>query len=67
MSTSDTQYQVHSQPSGGHWVAWLTAGAATQPAGSVILVGQTQEEAEANARGWAARLNDDPRLRRRQA
>ncbi len=67
MSTSDAQYQVHSQLSGGHWVAWLTAGDDTQPAGSVVLVGQTQEEAEANARGWAERLNDDPRLRRRQA
>ncbi len=66
MSTSDAPYQVHSKPSGGHWVAWLTAGDDTQPAGFAILVGQTQDEAEANARRWAERLDDDPRLLRRQ-
>ena len=65
MSTSDAQYDVHSKPSGGHWVAWVTAGDDTQPAGAAILVGQTQEEAEANARGWAERLDADPRLQRR--
>ncbi len=67
MSTSDVQYDVHSEPSGGHWVAWVTARGDTQPAGAAILVGQTQPEAEANARRWAQRLDDDPRLQRRQA
>ena len=57
-------YQVHSQPSGGHWVAWLTSGSDTKPAGSVTLVGKTQEEAEANAQKWADRLDADPRLLR---
>ena len=66
MSTSDAPYHVHSKPSGGHWVAWLTAGDDTRPAGFAILVGQTQDEAEANARRWAERLDDDPRLLRRQ-
>lgn len=65
MSTSDAQYDVRSKPSGGHWVAWLTVGDDTQPAGSAILVGRTREEAEANARRWAERLDDDPRLLRR--
>lgn len=65
MITSDAQYDVRSKPSGGHWVAWLTAGDDPQPAGSAILVGQTREEAEANARRWAERLDEDPRLLRR--
>ena len=65
MSTSDAQYDVRSKPSGGHWVAWLTAGDDTQPAGSALLVGQTREEAEAAARRWAERLDEDPRLLRR--
>ena len=58
------QYEIKSQPSGGHWVAWLTAGGGAQPAGSAILVGQTREEAEANAQRWADNLNADARLRR---
>ena len=57
-------YQVHSQPSGGHWLAWVTAEDGTKPAGAVTLVGRTQDEAEANARAWADRLEDDPRLLR---
>lgn len=60
----DVPYQIHSQPSGGHWVAWLTAGSETTPTGSVTLVGKTQEEAEANAQRWAERLDEDPRLLR---
>ena len=60
------QYEIKSQPSGGHWVAWLTAGGAN-PAGSAILVGQTREEAEAHAKLWADRLQADARLRRDDA
>ncbi len=57
-------YNVHAEPRGGHWVAWVTAPQDDRPAGSVILVGQTQEEAEANARQWAERLAGDPQLLR---
>lgn len=57
-------YQVHSEPSGGHWLAWVTADGESKPAGSVTLVGKTREEAEANAQEWAARLERDPQLRR---
>ena len=64
MESAHTHYQIQSQPSGGHWVAWLTAGEDTSPAGAAILVGQTQDEAEANAQRWADRLNKDPRLLR---
>ena len=58
------QYDIKSQPSGGHWVAWLTSGGGAQPAGSAILVGQTRAEAEGNAQRWADRLQADARLRR---
>lgn len=61
---TDMQYEITSEPSGGHWVAWLTAEGGAKPAGSAILVGQTREEAEANAQRWADRLSADARLRR---
>lgn len=64
MSAPSTNYQLHSEPRGGHWVAWVTAAGETKPAGAVTLVGQTKEEAEANAQQWADRLNEDPRLLR---
>ena len=38
-------YDIHSRPSGED-----------KPAGAVILVGETQEEAESNARRWAERV-----------
>ena len=57
-------YQIHSQPSGGHWIAWLTTESDAKPAGTVTLVGQTKEEAEANAQRWADQLDNDPRLLR---
>ena len=59
------KYEIKSEPSGGHWIAWLTADDEAKPAGSAILVGQTREEAEANAQRWAARLDADSRLQRR--
>jgi hypothetical protein len=51
--TSDRQ--IRSRASGPHWVAWVsdTNG---KPEGSVILVGKTQEEAEARARKWAEQI-----------
>ena len=64
MNSTAVDYQIHSEPRGGHWVAWVTAGGETKPAGAVTLVGQTREEAEANASEWASRLNADPLLLR---
>ena len=64
MSITSTNYQIHSELRGGHWVAWVIAPGETTPAGAVTLVGQTQDEAEANAQQWADRLNEDPRLLR---
>lgn len=45
--------EIHSEPHGPHWVAWLTRSGGDKPEQSVVLVGQTREEAEARARQWA--------------
>ena len=60
----DTDYGIHSEPRAGHWVAWATTGDDARPAGQVILVGQTREEAEGNAARWIERLGTDASLRR---
>jgi hypothetical protein len=54
MATGGT-YQIHSESRGPHWIAWVTRGAETEPERSVVLVGASQQEAEANARKWAER------------
>jgi hypothetical protein len=53
MTSAGSTYTVHSEARGPHWIAWVTEGAATKPAGSVVLVAATQEEAESRARQWA--------------
>jgi hypothetical protein len=57
-------YTVQSKPTGGHWTAWVTASGSDKPAGHVILVGQTQQEAETHARQWQDRIEADPTLLR---
>lgn len=57
-----SDYSIHSEPRAGHWVAWAVAEGESGPSGHVILPGQTQEEAEANARHWIERIGADPRL-----
>lgn len=44
--------RIRSEARGPHWVAWV-ADASGKPEGAVVLVGETQEEAEARARMWA--------------
>jgi len=61
---STLTFTIHSEQRAGHWTSWVTTEDAKEAAGSVVLVGQTQEEAEANARQWADRLVADPRLLR---
>ena len=46
-------FEIHSEAHGPHWVAWLTRSASDKPERSVLLVGETREEAEARARQWA--------------
>jgi hypothetical protein len=43
--------QIHSEPRGDHWVAWATRGG-NKPDRGIVVVGKTQEEAEAHARAW---------------
>jgi hypothetical protein len=56
MTTSPTSagsYQVFSEARGPHWIAWISRDGSGKPDRSVILVAETQEKAEANAREWA--------------
>jgi hypothetical protein len=43
---------VRSEARGPHWIAWLTRDPDPRPVRDVVLVGETQEEAEARARQW---------------
>ena len=54
--TPMSSYEIHSEARGPHWVAWITRGGSTKPDRSVLIVGRTQEEAEASAKQWAESL-----------
>jgi hypothetical protein len=54
----DDTYNVRSEARGPHWVAWIVGEQEGHPAGSVLLVGQTREEAERRARAWADQFRD---------
>jgi len=45
---------IKSEARGPHWIAWV-ADSAGKPRDSVVIVGQTREEAEANAKEWERR------------
>lgn len=47
--------EIRSEAHGPHWVAWLARPSDGKPQRSAVLIGRTREEAEANARQWAAR------------
>ena len=47
-------YQIHSEARGPHWIAWVSRDGSGKPNGSVVLVGETREEAEDRARRWLA-------------
>ena len=52
MADTNALANIRSEARGPHWVAWV-ADSNGKPEGSVILVGQTREEAEDRARAWA--------------
>ena len=54
VTTRQGTFEIRSEAHGPHWVAWLARTADGAPEQSVLLVGQTQAEAEARARQWAA-------------
>ena len=45
--------EIRSEASGSHWIAWVSRDGDPKPHHSVVLIGQTQDEALANARRWA--------------
>jgi hypothetical protein len=46
-------YQIHSEVRGPHWIAWVSRDGSGKPDRSIVVVGETREIAEANARRWA--------------
>ena len=55
VTTKAGTFEIRSEAHGPHWVAWLAKAADGSPEKSVLLVGETQAEAEDRARRWAAR------------
>ena len=55
-------FKIKTESRGAHWIAWVTRGGSDEPVDSVILVGQTHDEAESHAHTWADRINADPLL-----
>ena len=53
MSTASGSYQIHTEARGPHWIAWVSRDGSGKPDRSVVLVGENQQKAEANARRWA--------------
>ena len=48
-------FEVHSAARGPHWIAWVSRPGTQEPERSIVLVGASQEEAEARAEAWAER------------
>jgi len=53
MTTTSGSYQVHSEARGPHWIAWISRDGSGKPERSVVLVAETREIAEENARAYA--------------
>jgi hypothetical protein len=56
VTTREGTFEIRSEAHGPHWVAWLAKAPDAPPAHAVLLVGETQAEAEARARQWAEHL-----------
>ena len=52
VTTNTSRFSIHSEARGPHWIAWLTRDPETRPVRDIVLVGETQEEAESRARDW---------------
>lgn len=59
MSRQTATDEVRSEARGPHWIAWIPDEQG-KPWRSVVLVGQTREEAEARAREWARAARGKP-------
>jgi hypothetical protein len=51
-SDTTNRPEIQSEARGPHWVAWIKD-ANGKPKGSIVLVGETREEAEERATKWA--------------
>jgi hypothetical protein len=45
--------QILSEARGPHWIAWVSSSGDRKPDRSIVIIGETQEEAESRARAWA--------------
>jgi hypothetical protein len=50
-TNSNQSIDIRSEQRGPHWIAWVGDDNG-KPRGSIVLVGQTREEAESRARNW---------------
>lgn len=57
MPDASGSYEIRSEAHGPHWVAWVIRGGGAKPDRGVVIVGQTQEEAERRARQFAERAS----------
>lgn len=62
MTISREDLSIRTESRSAHWIAWITRGESDKPLDSVILVGQTRDEAEMQAQTWADKLAADPAL-----
>ena len=53
MPSTGQPYRILSEARGPHWIAWIARDGGSKPDRSVIVIGETQAEAEKNARAWA--------------
>ena len=60
--TIKPQFKIMTESQGAHWISWVTNANSDKPLDSIILVGQTQDEAASQARKWAEKLTSDPVL-----
>ncbi len=58
VTTPTGRFTVHSEARGPHWIAWLTRDPDPRPVRDVVLVGETQEEAESRARVWVRQAQE---------
>ena len=47
--TTPGPYEIHSDARGPHWIAWVSRPGSQQPDRSIVLVAETQEDANARA------------------
>jgi hypothetical protein len=52
VTTPAGRFTVLSEARGPHWIAWLTKDQDSRPVRDVVLIGETQKEAETRARRW---------------